>query len=74
MSIQIVIRITNRITKPVVIVRLRMELTLDNQIRPQNTHGCNTNTRLCSAIGGTEAGEDNGCRATHCSEEGLSVC
>jgi hypothetical protein len=33
--------------------------TFDNEIRSQNTHGGNTNTRLGCSIGGAEAGEDN---------------
>jgi hypothetical protein len=45
--------------------------TLNNQVWPKNTHGGDTNTRLCSSICGTEAGEDDGGRAAHRSEEGL---
>ena len=34
--------------------------TLDKQIRAENTHSGNTNTGLGSAVGGTEAGKDDG--------------
>jgi len=45
--------------------------TLDDEIRTEDTHGCDTNTRLGSAVRGTQAGEDDGCCAAHGTEEGL---
>lgn len=45
--------------------------TLDDEIRTEDTHGGNTNTRLGSAVGGTQAGEDNGAGAAHGTKEGL---
>ena len=45
--------------------------TLDDKIRAEDTHGGNTNTRLGSAVGGTQAGEDNGAGAAHGTKEGL---
>jgi hypothetical protein len=47
--------------------------TLDNQIRAQNTHSGNTDTCLGSSVGGTETCEDDGGRAAHRTEEGLSA-
>lgn len=47
------------------------ERTLDNEIRPQDTHGGDTDTSLCGTVGSAEAGEDDGARAAHCSEERL---
>jgi len=47
--------------------------TLDDQVRPEDTHGGDADTRLGSAIRGAEAGEDNGCCAAHRSEEGLHI-
>jgi hypothetical protein len=46
--------------------------TLDDEIRPQDTHGRDTDAGFCSTIGGAEAGEDDGARAAHRSEERLS--
>jgi hypothetical protein len=34
--------------------------TLDDQVRAEDTHSTDTNTGLGSAVGGTEAGEDDG--------------
>ena len=48
-----------------------MERTLDDQVRPEDTHGGNTNTGLCGTVGGTEAGEDDGGHASHRSKERL---
>lgn len=48
-----------------------MFLTLDDQVRAQDTHGSNTNTGFGRAVRGTEAGEDNGSSAAHGAEEGL---
>lgn len=36
------------------------EHTLDDKIRSKNTHGRDTDTRLCSSVCRTKAGEDNG--------------
>ena len=47
------------------------KLTLDDEIRPQNTHGRHTDTRLGSSIGGAEASEHDGARAAHRAEERL---
>ena len=38
----------------------RRRRTLDDEVRSENTHGCDTDTRLGGAVGGAEAGEDNG--------------
>lgn len=46
--------------------------TLDDQVRPQNTHSGDTDTRLRRAVGSTQAGEDDGRRAAHGAKEGLS--
>jgi hypothetical protein len=46
-------------------------LTLDNQIRSEDTHSANTNTGLGGSVGGTETSEDNGRGAPHCTEERL---
>jgi len=43
---------------------------LDDQVRPEDTHGRDANTRLGSAVGSTEAGEDDGGGAAHRTEEG----
>ena len=48
-------------------------LTLDDEIRAQDTHSSNANTGLGGTVGGTEAGEDNSASATHGAEEGLEV-
>ena len=45
--------------------------TLDDEIRPQDTHGRDTDAGLCGAVGGAEASEDDGAGATHRSEERL---
>ena len=45
--------------------------TLDDEIRSENTHGSNTDTRLGSSVRGAKAGEDDGCSAAHGAEEGL---
>jgi hypothetical protein len=45
--------------------------TLDDQIRPEDTHGADTDTGLGGTVRGTEAGEDDGCGAAHGTEEGL---
>lgn len=45
--------------------------TLDDQVGSENTHGGNTNTRLCGTVSGAEAGEDDGRCAAHGTEEGL---
>lgn len=45
--------------------------TLDDQVGPENTHGRDTNTGLGGTVGGAEAGEDDGGRAAHRTEEGL---
>ena len=50
---------------------MRSGRTLDDQVRPEDTHGRDTNTSLCGTVGGTEAGEDDGGRAAHRSEERL---
>ncbi len=46
--------------------------TLDDEIRSENTHGGNTDTRLGSSVRGTKAGEDDGCSAAHGTEERLN--
>lgn len=48
--------------------------TLDDEIRAQDTHGGDADTRLGRAVRGAEAGEDNGCCAAHGTEEGLLSC
>lgn len=45
--------------------------TLDDQIWSEDTHGRDTNTRLCGTVSGTEAGEDDGGSAAHGTKEGL---
>ena len=45
--------------------------TLDNQIWSKDTHSRDTDTRLCGAVSGAEAGEDDSGCATHGTEEGL---
>lgn len=42
---------------------------LDDEIRSQNTHGGDTDTRLGSTVCGTKAGEDDGSCAAHGTEE-----
>lgn len=49
----------------------RAKRTLDDEIRPEDTHGSDTNTGLGGSVGGAEAGEDDGCGAAHGAEEGL---
>lgn len=46
--------------------------TLDDEIRPQDTHGGDTHAGLCGAVCSAEAGEYDGARAAHRSEERLS--
>lgn len=48
-----------------------MLLTLDDQIRAENTHSGDTNTRLGGTVGGAQASEDDGTGATHGAKEGL---
>lgn len=48
-----------------------MQLTLDDQIRAEDTHSGDTNTRLGGTVGGTQASEDDGTGATHGAKEGL---
>lgn len=48
-------------------------LTLDDQIRAEDTHGRDTNTSLGGTVGSTKAGEDNGGGAAHSTEEGLQI-
>jgi hypothetical protein len=45
--------------------------TLDDEIRSENTHGTDTDAGLGCAVGGAEAGEDDGGGAAHGTEEGL---
>lgn len=45
--------------------------TLDDEIRAQDTHGGDTDTRLGRAVGSAQAGEDDGRGAAHGTEEGL---
>jgi hypothetical protein len=45
--------------------------TLDDEVRSEDTHSGDTNTRLGSAVRRAEAGEHNGCCATHGTEERL---
>lgn len=45
--------------------------TLDDEIRAEDTHGGDTNTRFGGTVGGAKAGEDNGASAAHDTEEGL---
>lgn len=49
----------------------RIQRTLDDQVRAEDTHAANTNTSLGSAIGGAKAGEDDGGRAAQRTKEGL---
>lgn len=46
-------------------------LTLDDQVRTEDTHSRDTNTSLGGTVGSTKAGEDNGGGAAHGTEEGL---
>ncbi len=48
------------------------ERTLDDQVRPENTHGGDAYTGLGGTVCGTEAGEDDGGHAAHRSKERLS--
>ena len=48
-----------------------MGLTLDDQVRAEDTHGRDTNTGLGGTVGSTKAGKDNGGGAAHGTEEGL---
>lgn len=45
--------------------------TLDNQVGSQDTHGGNADSRLRGTVGGAEAGENDGRRAAHSTEERL---
>jgi hypothetical protein len=45
--------------------------TLDDEIRSQDTHGGDTDAGFRGAVGGAEAGEDDGAGAAHRSEERL---
>lgn len=45
--------------------------TLDDQVRPEDTHGGDTDAGLCGTVGGAEAREDDGGHAAHRSEERL---
>jgi hypothetical protein len=47
------------------------QLTLDNQVGSEDTHGTNTNPRLGSSICSTKAGEHNSRGAAHSTEEWL---
>ena len=49
-------------------------LTLDDQVRAEDTHGRDTNTSLGGTVGSTKAGEDNGGGAAHGTKEGLRMC
>lgn len=62
---------TARVLQPSHVHGLRSRRTLDDQVRPEDTHGRDTDTSLCGTVGGTEAGEDDGGRAAHRSEERL---
>jgi hypothetical protein len=48
-------------------------LTLDDQVRAEDTHGRDTNTSLGGTVGSTKAGEDNGGGAAHGTKEGLYI-
>ena len=48
--------------------------TLDDEIRSQDSHGGDTDASFGRAVGGAEAGEDDGAGATHRSEERLLGC
>lgn len=48
--------------------------TLDDEIRAEDTHSGDTNTRLGSTVGGAKAGEDNGASAAHDTKEWLYIC
>ncbi len=56
------------------LLRRNCEHTLDDKIRPENTHGGDTNTGLGCAVRSTEAGEDDGSGAPHGTKEGLLSC
>jgi hypothetical protein len=45
--------------------------TLNDEIRSQDTHSGDTNTRFRRPVCGTETGEDDRRSAAHCTEEGL---
>ena len=45
--------------------------TLHDKIRSKDTHGGDTDARLCGSVGGAKAGEDDGGGAAHGTEEGL---
>jgi hypothetical protein len=45
--------------------------TLDDQVRAEDTHSSDTDTRLGGTVRGTKTGEDNGAGAAHGTEEGL---
>ena len=46
--------------------------TLDDQVRSQNTHSANTDTRLCRSVRSPKAREYDGRRASHSTEEWLN--
>jgi len=46
--------------------------TLDNKVRPEDTHGRNADAGLRGSIGGAKAGEYNGRCATHGTKERLN--
>lgn len=48
--------------------------TLHDKVRSEDTHGGDTDTRLGSAVGSTQAGEDDGGSAAHGTKEGLVSC
>lgn len=45
--------------------------TLHDQVRAEDTHSGDADTRLGGTIGGTQTGEDDGDGAAHGTEEGL---
>lgn len=48
-----------------------MVLTLDDEVRAEDTHGRDTNSRLGGTVGSAEASEDNSGCAAHGTKEGL---
>jgi hypothetical protein len=47
--------------------------TLDNQIRPENTHGADTDTRFCGSVSSTKACEHDGGGTAHSTKEWLHI-
>lgn len=45
--------------------------TLDDEVRAEDTHGGDTNTRLGGTVRGAQAGKDDGAGAAHGTKEGL---